>query len=152
MHTAPAVEFPVGPSRLPAAVAAAVWLCTAAVLVVWLLDAASITARHLLALTVALAVAALALRAWRRPGTGVLRWDGQDWWWEADGAQVRGAVALALDLQGCLLLSFDGSPGPRYWLWLERAAEPGRWNALRRAVHAAAPHRVGASGEKVTRP
>jgi hypothetical protein len=44
---------------------------------------------------------------------------------------------VALDLQSAMLLRLDNPAGAIWWLWVERAALPGRWLDMRRAVYAA---------------
>ena len=98
-----------------------------------------------------LAYGALAWR-WRRPCGGLLRWDGQAWYWHADARFAPGVASQAegrpvtpevtLDLQRLLLLRLhprdppDPSRAePQRWLWLTPAGDPGRWLALRRALY-----------------
>jgi hypothetical protein len=85
------------------------------------------------ACTIWLACGGRAALAWLRAPAGILAWDGREWTWE--GAPLDGPPAAALDLQAWLLLRLHGHPR---WLWLERAAKPQRWDALRRAVYSPA--------------
>jgi len=71
-----------------------------------------------------------------------LRWDGQAWWLEpaaGTGAEVRGEVALMLDLGAHLLLRFDAAQAGwrrrRRWLALSRRATAGDWHGLRCALY-----------------
>lgn len=88
----------------------------------------------------AFVVASLAL-AWalRPQAARVLRWDGA--FWSVSGARPMGMAeaAVALDLQGTLLLRLEEAGRTTQWLWAERAAAPERWNAMRRAAYCRAP-------------
>ena len=84
-----------------------------------------------------LAAMAAAYR-WHHPPGGVLRWDGQGWYFESARAVLPGRPLLRLDFQGCLLAEFLPEAGRTQWFWLERSAETLRWDALRRALCAPA--------------
>ncbi|KQP03034.1 hypothetical protein [Pseudorhodoferax sp. Leaf265] len=93
-----------------------------------------------------LLAAAVLFLQWRGMHAGQLRWDGQAWWWLPDAAAQTDeravTVALHLDLQAAVLVRMVGAPGRVHWRWLERAAAPAGWSALRRALcqrRAAAP-------------
>ncbi len=136
MHTAPAVDYPVGRSRFQTLALLSVWSCVTAAYVLWFAQSASVGWQHAFGLCVAAFTALFAIRAWRATPVGVLEWDGQSWWWEASGRRSSGSVAPCLDFQRVLLLSFDAASGPRQWLWLDRSTAQARWIALRCAVHA----------------
>jgi len=85
-----------------------------------------------------LAAAAAAVFAWRRPATGILRWDGERWNWNAASGEETGTVQPRLDWQHGLLLEFTATAGRRCWLWPRRSAAPLYWDALRRALYAPA--------------
>ena len=85
-----------------------------------------------------LAAAAAAVFAWRRPATGILRWDGERWNWDAASGEETGTVQPRLDWQHGLLLEFTATAGRRCWLWPRRSAAPLYWDALRRALYAPA--------------
>ena len=77
---------------------------------------------------------------WQSPLTqsGRLSWDGATWWWDAVDAPQSGTIDMRLDTQSGLLIRFVTDAGACRWLWLAHTADPGRWLALRRAVHTAA--------------
>ena len=85
-----------------------------------------------------LVASAAAVFEWRRPATGILRWDGERWNWDAASGQETGTVQPRLDWQGGLLLEFTNAAGRRRWLWPRRSAAPLYWDALRRALYAPA--------------
>ena len=102
--------------------------------------------------------AAFALRAWRRLGEGLLKWDGQAWQLLASpSADVLPLAWIdALDTPSVLLIrvrpmqgmAADAGP-PRFplagdrWIWASRHTAPDRWHALRCAALASMPHRAG---------
>lgn len=149
MRAAPPVDYPVSrhglwdlaASALAAAVAGvpAGWL-------VWQLEAARMIGESGACAGLASAslfAAVVAVRAWRRRATAVLRgvrWDGQAWQ-EIDGAgraTELGRPKVCFDLGWALLLQAR-RPGSRAarWLPLERRSSPGRWHALRIALRSA---------------
>jgi toxin CptA len=138
MHSAPAVTYPVGRSYFQTLLTAALLLATAAVIGLWSYQADFADWRQALAASAWLVGAALAWRSFRLPLLGILRWDGQNWHWESGGTAVAGMVVPQVDWQSGMLLEFRAPAHRVGWLWLERRAEPGRWEALRRAVWARA--------------
>ncbi|HSV58345.1 MAG TPA: hypothetical protein VLJ19_05545 [Variovorax sp.] len=146
MHSAPAVSYPVGRSRLARRFVLSLWSLGAAGVVAWCLQFSGPPWRTAL-LLVALLVAGMA--AWRvvRLGEGTqLQWDGQQWScagsWQLTGA----SASVHLDLQSLLLVRLHAPGQAAAWLWLERGAFPARWLDLRRALHAAAPARPAPTG------
>jgi len=91
--------------------------------------------------------AAAAIAAWLMPrlvpaGGGRLRWDGAEHWWFspcADGAgECCGRVAVALDLDGWLLLRFfpsEPAGGRASWLPLRETRLGAAAHGLRAAVY-----------------
>jgi len=141
MHTAPAVRYPVMRSGRAGALQAVLWLLGAAAVAGWMAALPHVGLPQVLAAGLLLATAVASLRAWRTP-PGQLGWDGQHWRW--DGASSgpslpEGTLALHLDLQSLVLVQFRPARGRPLWLWLDRGALPGRWHALRCALHARAP-------------
>jgi hypothetical protein len=83
-----------------------------------------------------LLAAALGARwAWAGQRPGELAWDGTQWGW----AERQGAVQVALDLDGWMLLRFDPATGRRCWIAASRRSSAGAWSALRTALHSARP-------------
>ncbi|MDI3383012.1 hypothetical protein ACFPPF_02780 [Xenophilus aerolatus] len=139
MHSAPSVSYPVGRSRVGHAILWVIWAAGAGCTVGWCYQNEGNGARWALVLGAAI-VASLALAWALRPRTPrALHWDGA--FWSLSGARPMGmaVAAVALDLQGTLLLRLQEAGRAAQWLWLDRAAAPERWNALRRAVYCRAP-------------
>ena len=144
MHGAPSVSYPVGRCRLAAALQALVGLAGAAAVGAWLAQAPAGSMRPWFG-AAALAVAGAAgWHAWRQSPTGLLAWDGTGWRWADGRGEVPGRIAIALDLEGWLLLHWQPEGARGAWLWLERSREPKAWPALRRAVYS--PATSGAPG------
>ncbi len=136
MHTAPAVDYPVGRSRVQGLLFLTIGIALAVLYVLWFALADVVGWRHWLGLAVAIAVSLTIAWAWRSAPAGSLCWDGRSWWWESHGVRFGGAVAPALDLQSVVLLRFRSYAGACHWFWLERNAAAMQWDALRRAVAA----------------
>lgn len=120
----------------------ALGLLGAAVCALWLHQVDRAGWPQALAVGVWLLATAAAAYNWQHPPSGVLRWDGQGWHFESARAALPGRSLLRLDLQGCLLVEFLPEAGRTQWFWLERGAEPLRWDALRRALCAPAAARL----------
>ncbi len=137
MHNAPAVTYPVGRSSIQGALGLVLWLLGLAAIIAWALtwpDARLVAA----AASLCAAAAALAAVAWWRTEAGDLQWDGDDWQLRLRGRADGGKPVVALDLQVCLLLRWNGVDSAGGWLWLDRASAPARWDDLRRAVYSRA--------------
>ena len=137
MNRAPAVEVTVAADRAARVALAALGAAAAASLAAWLAALASAPVGLALALALAAGLAG-AVPGWRwRPATAQLRWDGQAWSLLPAGATtpVAGRVAVAVDLDGWLLLRFHGATGRR-WLPLSRRRHRAAWHALRCALQA----------------
>ncbi|WP_198971006.1 hypothetical protein [Xylophilus sp. ASV27] len=142
MHTAPAVRYPVMRSGRAGALQAALWLPGAAAVAGWMASAPKLGPPQVLAAGLLLATAFACLRARRRSPPGQLGWDGQHWRWEGASSGPglpEGTLSLHLDLQSLVLVRFRPARGGPLWLWLDRRALPGRWHALRCALHARVP-------------
>jgi len=144
VHNAPSVTYPVGRSRLFAALLAAIWALAALLVAWWCLTVAAIGWRQWLALLTLLVVAFAAWRSLRAMGTGEIRWDGQVWLWHPRGAQEAVTVlpGVHLDLQRHLLFMLRLQHGPAVWCWASRKAYLERWGDLRRAVYSPATSRA----------
>ena len=137
MHHAPAVSFPVGVSRRAAAlqlgIACAGGLCTLG----WCLHFAAFDAATLVIVLAAVAGLTLALGAGRGVHRGMLWWERGEWsMTDLRGQNLRSGCMLAVVMDlGPLMLARCGSGDARpTWVWLDRAADPSRWRALRRAA------------------
>jgi toxin CptA len=135
MHAAPSVTYPVGRSAFAAWLHALAALAGLAVAMVWIVQSGTFGWRQALALAAVAGGASLALASWRRSPAGMLRWDGAAWSWEEAGEWRSGHPEIALDLQNRLVLRWQAEGARARWLWLERAAAPMHWEALRRAVY-----------------
>lgn len=138
MHGAPSVSHPVGRSSWAACIAAALWTIAALMSVAWGAAGAS-GWRVWLAGSVLIALGAIAAWSWWHAPEGILAWDGARWTWSPAGASMahEGALAVALDLQGLILVRWS-APGSTHWLWLQPEGPRSRWDALRRAVYSRA--------------
>lgn len=143
MLHAPAVACTVNWSRFVGWSMLALWL-GGALLAVWAavdtVGAAGSGWRLLVLGSVVCATGAFAGFQWLRAPQGTLRWDGQEWWWQAAGGCERaGTPALRLDLQRRLLVRWlDQTDDSVLWFWLDVGSTGGSavWHALRCALHA----------------
>ncbi|MEJ8837073.1 hypothetical protein [Ramlibacter sp. AN1133] len=138
MHAAPSVTYPVGRSPFAARLYALAGIAGLGVAVAWSVQSDAFGWRQALALGAVAACGSLALGAWRRSPTGVLRWDGLGWTWEEGATVACGHPGIAFDLQNRILLRWQPETGRVRWLWLESARAPAHWEALRRAVYSRA--------------
>lgn len=136
MHSAPAVSFPVGPSRAARVFLFMLWLAGALGAVVSVGD---LDVRAFLLLGSVLLAGGFAWRFSGHREGGLLRFDGQYWSWSGRAPQAAARAQVGLDLQGLMLLRLVEAGRPGRWLWLERRTDPSRWTALRRAVYSRAP-------------
>ena len=157
MHSAPSVSYPVGRSALEALALALLGVVGGgAVLWGWWVARGAAPAQSgwslgPLGMVLWVVWMLAAARHWWRQPTGLLKWDAQatpaqldcppgGWFW---CAQENGLKPVAVhpervfDGQGWLLLSLRGPWRMGMWVWLERKADPRRWDDVRRAlVHA----------------
>jgi toxin CptA len=138
MHSAPAVSYPVGRSRLGGVLLFAAWALGAVAVATWCMQVQPSAARVLSALALVLASGAAAGWSWVRTPRGALAWDGESWGWSGEGkVDGSGALEVVLDLQRLLLVRWRG-PDRAGWLWLDKSARPERWEDVRRAVYSRA--------------
>lgn len=138
MHSAPSVSYPMGRSRDAARLLWIIWAVGACCAGAASYQFDSIGWRQG-ALLASLALAAMAVRrTLNRPMAG-LAFDGQHW--SFSGARVFSVTeaTVALDLQTLLLVRLRSAAGASQWRWLERRADPQRWQDLRRALYARLP-------------
>ena len=153
MRSAPSVAYPVGRShwygRCLGVIGLLGWLASG---LCWLLPVGDPSAAMWsggMAGLMAASWSFWALWDWRRSPEGLLIWGpgtvepGQAhaqgcWSWQPVGRLVAAQtcqVAARLDLQSRQLLQvrMDAS-GAAHWVWVEAGRDPGRWQALRRAL------------------
>ncbi len=146
-HSPPPVQMCVAPGPLLGAGAAAVAIVGLLALSYWWGFSSAAWWLRGAVTGVWLAAVLWAVRAWQRLPTGVLRWDGQGWLWQprlrsGEPANEQNFVALTalqvvFDMQ--FVLGLHGTVGAkRYFFWLQRSANPGGWDAARRAVYSSA--------------
>jgi hypothetical protein len=137
MHSAPAVSYPVGRSSIQVLVFLAPGLLGGVVLAAWVMHGGQSASVHGVALLLWLLTSLPVFHALRQTASGMLRWDGQQWTWEAGNHRLAGRTLRRLDWQAVLLLEFRSADGATLWLWPERRTAPLRWDDLRRALQAA---------------
>lgn len=146
MHHAPSVPYPVGRSRFLHATVFVLWLAGVAAAAAQAWHVGGWTPPVLATLGSCLLAGALAARWLRQRPQGVLRWDGEAWFWTpqppaataADGP-LASPPCVHLDGQQRMLVSLAPAGGATVWLWLESAHSPQRWDDLRRALFDARP-------------
>ena len=133
MHRAPAVSWNVGPVAWRFHFLALWMVCGGLVVALYIvLQPWGIRAAVLLLLF--LGSVLYAVMAQRKASSGVLRWDGEHWYWSGfEDRKVR-HVTCVLDLQRRVLLRIQDATGKVQWLWLQSQTTDSRWLALRRAV------------------
>lgn len=119
---------------------------------VWVLQSDRPGPVHGLAFFLWLLVGVPVIHALRKTVSGVLRWDGQQWSWEAGTSLLVGRAIRRLDWQGALLLEFCPVDGRTLWLWPERRMDPLRWGDLRRALQASLTADAHPMGDRVQQP
>jgi toxin CptA len=145
MRSAPSVTYPVGRSVFSALLRAVLWVAGTAAILGWIATARVDGVRTAVALACLVVVGAWAAWSWRREPQGVLGWDGARWTFVTNGSEQAGQLRAALDWQSVLLVRWTS--GASGWLWLDRSADPARWDALRRAVHSPASSEAAAGAE-----
>jgi hypothetical protein len=137
MQQAPAVRYPLGPSRFLARTMTALLLCGATAMLYWAWrQSVGQDARAWSLLSVPLSAAA-AHHWWASQAVGHLVWDTGQWQLQVAELSEAGTLHVQVDLPRHLWLEWRSlSSGKKNWLWLEQKSDPGQWLALRRAVFA----------------
>lgn len=133
MHNAPSVTYPVGRSAWAGALLLALWLGGLLATAAWAWAVPVPGWQQGLALGMAMCLGAWAGWHWWHSPRGELSWEGGTW----SRAGMEGVIEIRLDLQQVMLLRWHDAGGAA-WFWLERAADPARWNDIRRAVYSRA--------------
>jgi hypothetical protein len=157
MYNAPSVSYPVGRCAFYGwglvGLGAAGWVAFGAMQAMAAMGrSAPLTVwQTVVGVALCAAWAGMAAWHWHRSLQGRLHWDALGtsrvreaspglWRWQPAG-RVRGKdliqVITVLDLQSRCLLRVRCSDGGAYWLWVECAQDPDRWDDLRRALVAA---------------
>lgn len=137
MHQAPAVRYPLGPSRFLARLLVTFAL-GGVVCVLWAAWWHPSPGPLWLGLAAWLPLSVWAgVSWWRHQAVGELCWDGQNWQIACADGDLGGTLRVQLDLQGYLWIEWRTlGTGQAEWIWLERQRYPARWADLRRAVFA----------------
>lgn len=153
MHSAPAVSFPVGRSRFQSSLVGVLISCGVLTVTAWSLQADALGWRHWVAVSACLATSVLAVwREWHAP-KGHLAWDGAVWSWVGDAQPVVVMPEVVIDFQHLVLLRLRDPAGTFVgWVWLDRALNPRRWVALRRAIYARTRRRGASASDILTSP
>ena len=143
--TAPSTVYPFGQSQSLRFGLAALWLLGVVITAFWLLAwPVHVSYRWFAGCCLLVGVAA-AYWGWVRTPSGLLRWDGADWWIEPSSAAIAvppelvNGLTVQFDFQFFLLLRLDSPGGGSQWLWLDSWSQSGDWHALRRAVFSPKP-------------
>jgi hypothetical protein len=137
MHKAPAVRYPLGPSRFLAWLLAIFWFGGAAVFSLGALVQPSGDGIRVLGWIFPPLSAVLAWHWWRARVAGELHWDGQQWLYSTGSLTQPGTLRVQIDLQTYLWIEWRTlGTGKVEWLWVERDRLPVVWQDFRRAVFA----------------
>jgi toxin CptA len=138
-HSAPAVVYPIGRSRVQFWFSWVLWGIGLLVWLLWFSGTQRLDWRIGLGGAAVLVSGWMLWQGWRNvASSGQLAWDGSCWRWESVSHQtVSGELTLAViaDLQQILWVVLDDGHGFRLWFCAERSAFPERWLDFRRAVY-----------------
>lgn len=133
MHQALAVSVHIGQSRSHGVTISILWLLGCLAFSAYGLSR-SFTASTIFFAVVLGGSGFLAWRSWYYSPAGVLRWDGQNWYWSEFGVTSPCHVVAALDLQIWMLVSAHTDVKGKVWLWLDASFVGMKWIPLRRAI------------------
>ena len=145
MHAAPPVRMKLAPDMAWRAFAVMGAAAAAANLAAWLAALADVTSLAAIMITVPTCAlgAAMAWRAVRQGGHGILNWDGADWSWAPDSKEpATGMLRVTIDLGAWMLLRFVPADTARRVTWLaaSRRQAAGAWPQWRAALLARRPN------------
>lgn len=144
MHSAPAVSFPVGRSRFEGWLTGSVIVSGLLAVSLWCLQADALGWRQWLAAALWLMTAWLVGWRWWHSPKGSLAWDGTAWYLAVGDQPLVVVPDVVMDLQQLVLLRLRAPADARVtWVWLDRALNPLRWLALRRAIYTRARRSSG---------
>ncbi len=135
MHSAPAVSYPMGRSRLHGLAILCFAVAGALVMLLWVASSDRLRWPHAAAVLLWLLGISTALWRWYCMPAGLLIWDAQAWYWTVDDQPSLVRPEVALDLQSWMLLRLRGSTAwLDLWVWPAHRDAPLQWQALRRAL------------------
>lgn len=133
MHRPPASAMEVGRCRPLLAGMAFLWL--ASLLLLALAFPGQLSGKLLiLSLLVWLGTGVFALIQWLRQPCGLLRWDGEFWFWSGFGDSPLSALELTADFQRLVLVRLQSAQGTSLWLCLSAASVRADWHGIRCAL------------------
>lgn len=154
MHNAPAVAFPTGRSAFQGGLLGVLLGCEVLTLVAWSLAADLLFGWPQVVALVGICVTGIwAVWSWWHTPAGHLTWDGVVWHVSFTDSSWRVQPVPVIDLQRSMLLYLNSTETtPANWVWLDRSFSPGRWMALRRAIHDQRNHHNTAQSSLITSP
>lgn len=138
MHSAPAVNYPVGRSHFFAYFIGLTGLLGLVVGLMLCFQSPMVTVFQALYGLLFLSSFVFAMTVWRHSVTGHLQWDGQAWCWVEQEVALHVALTLHFDAQSLMIITLRTDANRVIWIWPERTFDASRWIALRRAVHSSA--------------
>ncbi len=138
-YLAPAVSYPVAPSRKAAVLTACLWMVAAVLNVAWWQLAAPGDIGPVLGGLSLLAVGLVLVLEHARRVRGEIVWDGC-WQWRSKAYPAGTMLSwpkVVVDGQQLILVNLRNIQGARWVLWLDADAQPQHWLDLRRALFAA---------------
>jgi hypothetical protein len=133
MHQPPAASYGVQRSRWHLICIVVIWLVGAAACAEFWQSTADISLKSTVLGLLVLSLA-WAVKDWFYTERGLLRWDGQQWFWSGFGDFPVQRLHIVLDFQNLILVELRADSWGVRWLWLEAPGQNRQWLALRRAM------------------
>jgi hypothetical protein len=133
MHQPPAASYGVQRSRWHLICIVVIWLVGAAACAEFWQSTADISLKSTV-LGLLVFSLAWAVKDWFYTERGLLRWDGQQWFWSGFGDFPVQRLHIVLDFQSLILVELRADSWGVRWLWLEAPGRNRQWLALRRAM------------------
>ncbi|MEY4345621.1 MAG: hypothetical protein RL032_1453 [Pseudomonadota bacterium] len=133
MHQPPAASYGVQRSRWHLICIVVIWLVGAAACAEFWQSTADISLKSTVLGLLVLSLA-WAVKDWFYTERGLLRWDGQQWFWSGFGDFPVQRLHIVLDFQSLILVELRADSWGVRWLWLEAPGQNRQWLALRRAM------------------
>lgn len=134
MHLAPPVNVVAQKSRWQFGLIIALMFAACLVQIALFARTWQMDSSNALVLTSTVVATAWALMNWKLSPKATLRWDGENWFLEANECEPLAELLVAMDWHQCLLLRAIDRNHRITWLWLDRSSSRQQWTALRRAV------------------